>query len=267
MTRIRPSRSHAAARLASFVLATSHLTLAQQATPRPTYKPRDSSWDYDDDGGPTTGDYIVTFIAIAIGMLVVACLFRALGHFILQSAVRARTRGLARAQPALAALAPTGEHARPPRPRRAPHDHAAEPSERRRRRNKRSFPACGTRITIVVAPEDNVCALPRILTTAHDPAHDRPLRLNNALRPGVDLRERLHHAHRPRPVAHEWRRSYHRLIAPCSPHPQKSSTRRRRGFWPRTRRARRPPRAGRAAAAAAPSRATCIIPGRSRPSA
>ena len=92
MTRIRPSRSHAAARLASFVLATSHLTLAQQATPRPTYKPRDSSWDYDDDGGPTTGDYVVTFIAIAIGMLVVACLFRALGHFILQSAVRARTQ-------------------------------------------------------------------------------------------------------------------------------------------------------------------------------
>ena len=92
MTRIRPSRSHGAARLASFVLATSHLTLAQQATPRPTYKPRDSSWDYDDDGGPTTGDYVVTFIAIAIGMLVVACLFRALGHFILQSAVRARTQ-------------------------------------------------------------------------------------------------------------------------------------------------------------------------------
>ena len=98
MTRIRPSRSHAAARLASFVLATSHLTLAQQSesprrpTPRPTYKPRDSSWDYDDDGGPTTGDYVVTFIAIAIGMLVVACLFRALGHFILQSAVRARTQ-------------------------------------------------------------------------------------------------------------------------------------------------------------------------------
>ena len=92
MTRIRPSRSHGAARLASFVLAISHLTLAQQATPRPTYKPRDSSWDYDDDGGPTTGDYVVTFIAIAIGMLVVACLFRALGHFILQSAVRARTQ-------------------------------------------------------------------------------------------------------------------------------------------------------------------------------
>ena len=81
-----------APRLAALALLSGQACRAQQPTPRPTYKPRDSSWDYDDDGGPTTGDYVVTFIAIAIGMLVVACLFRALGHFILQSAVRARTQ-------------------------------------------------------------------------------------------------------------------------------------------------------------------------------
>ena len=82
-----------APRLAALALLSVPTSRAQQQpTPRPTYKPRDSSWDYDDDGGPTTGDYVVTFIAIAIGMLVVACLFRALGHFILQSAVRARTQ-------------------------------------------------------------------------------------------------------------------------------------------------------------------------------
>ena len=81
-----------APRLAALALLSVPTCAQQQPTPRPTYKPRDSSWDYDDDGGPTTGDYVVTFIAIAIGMLVVACLFRALGHFILQSAVRARTQ-------------------------------------------------------------------------------------------------------------------------------------------------------------------------------
>ncbi len=81
-----------APRLAAVALLSVPTCAQQQPTPRPTYKPRDSSWDYDDDGGPTTGDYVVTFIAIAIGMLVVACLFRALGHFILQSAVRARTQ-------------------------------------------------------------------------------------------------------------------------------------------------------------------------------
>ena len=86
------SDSVAPRRLAALALLSVGRAQQQRATPRPTYKPRDSSWDYDDDGGPTTGDYVVTFIAIAIGMLVVACLFRALGHFILQRAVRARTQ-------------------------------------------------------------------------------------------------------------------------------------------------------------------------------
>ena len=58
-----------ARRLAAVALLSVRTARAQQqrATPRPTYKPRDSSWDYDDDGGPTSGDYVVTFIAIAIG--------------------------------------------------------------------------------------------------------------------------------------------------------------------------------------------------------
>ena len=85
-----------AARLAALVLGAplcrAQTPSAQTPTPRPTYQPRgDGGWDYDGDGGPTTGDYVVTFIAITIGLLVVACLFRALGHVVLQSAVRART--------------------------------------------------------------------------------------------------------------------------------------------------------------------------------
>ena len=49
-----------APRLAALALLSVGRAQQHQPTPRPTYKPRDSSWDYDDDGGPTTGDYVVT---------------------------------------------------------------------------------------------------------------------------------------------------------------------------------------------------------------
>lgn len=207
MSRRNHAELSAAARLAALVLGIAPACQAQSTpTPRPTYQPRgDGGWDYDDDGGPTTGDYVVTFIAITIGLLVVACLFRALGHVILQSAVRARTEAW---------------HAHSPH---SPHSLRRAST----RGGRSSFRGLDEQFSVSTPPDAEDEDHPD-----GEPGHDRHRARGQRLNRTSD-----------RPLTRSLHKLCV-LTGLCSPRPRRSSTPRRRGSSPRTRPKQQPPRAG-----------------------